>query len=332
MGKKTAKRRMRAMAGMAIQTSQEMLERRASSEDALSQIRAALGSEGSYDTPTGPPGTGPGTGGIFKEHTLSKKVGIVSGAVPVGKTNIDADALAKRVLGSTEGRIAGRMTAEAEQMLKREGPLWDEMQKSVVGPIIEGSAALMRESSEQLRREFAKGGAARNRARQGMEAFRRQESINQKRQTELWNSSMALNQWARDNARTQLDFNANWASNQAGIRETFHEGMDRAGRFFVETALPTAGNFTQAADAISAQMHAEKRAKAKRIYSLAAGAVAIIAGAAFPAFASIAGGIGGSLISGAAGAGGEAGFEIGSQIGKAYGASRGAPQLLQPSG
>jgi hypothetical protein len=218
---------------------------------------------------------------LFQKAAPSKRAEAVSYGGQVEQmrgTTIDPEAVARATIESPEFRIASRLTAESEQMLAREGPLWESMSKSITGPIIEGSAAFMSEQSEKLRREFARGGAARNRSRQAMQEIRVAEQVNKTRQTNLWNSSLALNQWARDNARTQLTFNQGWASNVAGVRDSFHDALDKAGQFMVEVAIPGSRSASLGADAISRIQHEQNRAKIKRIGSFAVGAIATVAG------------------------------------------------------
>jgi hypothetical protein len=275
------------MAGMSLQVPAEMEERRRGAEEAYTSIRAALGREGTYDTPeagaagAAPTGTTPD---LFKAATVSPRAKALAGyqfqQEAYRGVTLDPEAVAGTVMGSPEFRIASRLTAESEQMLKREGPLWEELNSSVVGGIIEGSSAFMNEQSEFLRREYSRGGAARQRARQGMQMMRMQEKVNATKQQQLRDSSLALNQWARDNARTTLEFNQNWAQNLGGIRESFHNALDRAGELMVQSAIPNALGYSQQADVIAAKIHRENKAKAKKIYTMGVSAAAMVVGAA----------------------------------------------------
>lgn len=266
---------------LTAQIPEEIAERRRHQEQAYSMIRGALGREGTYETPAaGAAPTGAAPAGAppdwYKRAAGGRMAG---GEVALRGYTIDPEKVAQATIESPEFRIASRLTAESEQLLKREGPLWDDMQKSVMGPIIEGSASFMNEQAEAIRREYRRGGAARNRARMAMQQMRAQEAVSSAKQNQLWQSNMAMNQWARDNARTQLEFNQNWAANTAGVRDSFHRSLDQAGELMLQS-LPQAARFAQAAHQISQQIHAENRAKARRIYSMAIGATAMLAGGA----------------------------------------------------
>jgi len=297
-------------ASQTLQETDEMKQRRMAQETAYAGLRSQLGAEGTYDTPTaGTPTAGAESPDLFKQAEKGDVANLNKSLVTTGQIP-DAQKIAALNLGSTEGRIASRLTAEAEQLIKREGPLWDEMSKSVTGPIMEGAASFMQEQSETLRRMYARGGAARNRARQGMQEIRVAEQANRARSTQLWNSSLALNQWARDNARTQLQFNEQWASNAPGIRNSFYEQLDNISKFMVESSIPMAMNLTAAGQQASDNRNAEKRAKMQKTLAMGIAAAAVITGGAALAFApALAGGAGGmaGLMGGLSGGGGIAG-------------------------
>ncbi len=296
MGKKSAKVEARRLAAFAAQIPEEMAERRRQQEQAYLTLRGELGKKGTYET-EGAASTGEGVevADIYQKASIGRLGNLAygGGGQDVGQT-INPSAIVNEIKKSTEFRIASRLTAESEQMLKREGPLWDEMQKSVQGPIIEGSSAFLQEQAEGMRREFAKGGAARNRARQGMQEFRMKEKIAATKQQQLWNSSLALNQWSRDNARTQLNFNQQWASNAGGIRESFHQALDNAGKVMLST-LPYVTSQVGYARDLSAAIHSENRAKSMRVYKIAASVAMMVAGGAGAAGMLGSGAIGGAL-------------------------------------
>jgi len=140
-----------------------------------------------------------------------------------------------------------------------------------------------------------------------MQQIRVAEQANRVRSTQLWNSSLALNQWSRDNARTQLDFNQQWASNAPGVRDSFYQHLDNITEFVVKTALPQALGFQADAVRIAEQQKAEKRAKIQKIAGFAIAAAAVVTGGAALAFApGAAGGMAG-IMSGLSGGGGVSG-------------------------
>lgn len=145
---------------------------------------------------------------------------------------IDPDRVAAEVAGTSQFRTISRLTAEAEQLANRTGPLWDELNASVTGGIYAGAAAGQRQMMEQLSREMSKGGSAR---RQGMaiaSAMRVQENINRERSNALWQSKMGLEQ-LRTTAITDVQNLTNsWLNNTAGIRDTFVANLNNLQTFW----------------------------------------------------------------------------------------------------
>jgi hypothetical protein len=157
----------------------------------------------------------------------------------------DADTTAAAAMGTSGFRQASQMVAESEQLLNREGPLWNEMQNSVVGGIYENAASAGREAAQILAREAARGGDARSRAIQGAQRMRAQENVNQERTTALWQSKLAMEQWVRDNAKTATNYATAWADNQSGVRNVYTSALTNLRTMWSRTmpaALMTAEN------------------------------------------------------------------------------------------
>lgn len=223
----------------AMQQPQEIRERRTAAEETYSQVRARLGGEGSYDSPAAGGQTLPsgGEGQAESIFTTEKKEGF-KGSQGTSVTKLDPKAASDRALGSTEGRIMSRLTAEAEQLIARDGPLYNEMLSNIQLPIIEGAAAMAQANTEELRRSMRKGGAARRNAFNTVQKIRAQESINAKKGMNLANARAGLDKWARENARTQMKANESWASNIGGVRESYQTAMDSASELMLDRAIP----------------------------------------------------------------------------------------------
>lgn len=153
-------------------------------------------------------------------------------------TRLDPESYVANLEQTSQFRTMSRLTAEAEQMVAREGPLWEEMMKNQQLPIIEGAAAMARSNAEEIRRAMARGGAARRDAFEAVQRIRSQERINTQRIQQLTELRTKMDFWARDNARTTLEFGQNWAGNLGGIRESFNASMDKASELMSTSALP----------------------------------------------------------------------------------------------
>lgn len=303
MGKKTAKRQMRYYAGMALQLPHEMMARRQAAEESLSMLRSSLG------TGVAPGQEGAGGGSIFGgDYGISPQAknlvyaGQAEGLRGLTGKALDPAAIARRAFESPEGQIADVEMKRALSFAKREGPEWEALQKTTAGAIIEGGQARLRDELEQLRRESARGGARASRARQGMTKMRHMEQINLGVRNQVAVANRQNEQWASQYATTTTDWAANWASNVAGIRESFHANLDKQGELMARVSIPTSMEATQAANVLSMQIHADNRAKAKRTYQMAISAAAMFAGAGAGAMGG--GGFAGALTGATTGIGG----------------------------
>lgn len=315
---------------LGIAATEEIRQRRTAAERTLSTVRARLGAPGTYG-PTTAPHQAPGTGGTgstttptagpttsFGDAYTSKKIEspemqifldkryIPESAIPEG-FQLDPEKYTQNLEQSAEFRIASRLTAESEQMLQRSGPLWDEMVKNTQLPIIEGAGAMARENAEALRRSMARGGSARRAAFAEVQQIRERERVNSVKMQQLADSRLKLDKWARENARTQLEFNQNWAANLGGIREEFNSAMDRASELFVTGALPQISQAVSNAAQWRSYAHAKNRQRANAWISGAIGVASMA--------------VGGLGMLGAAGIGGGFTQGISSIVGGAEGAA-----------
>jgi len=282
------------LSALAAHQPREIRERRTAAEEAYGAVRARLGAAGTYDVPGSTAGGGGGgaapteeTPGIIKSKSLTTSeigMGIDARYSGWGEqkgfeiTKVDKNALLGQLEGSAEFRIASRLTAEAEQLVAREGPLWNEMIKNTQLPIIEGLGAASRENAEAIRKAVQKGGSARREAMSAMVKMQEQSKINSMRVKQISESRVALDKWARENARTQLEFNENWASNVAGVRESYNSAMDRASELMLNSALPVMMEATANAIQYREAAHAKQRAKVNNWIQGAIGVASIAAG------------------------------------------------------
>ena len=140
---------------------------------------------------------------------------------------------------SRQYREVSYLTAQSDQILRQQGPLWESMKQSVLGPIYQGAASLQRQAAEEIRKQVARGGSARITGLKEAERFRQMDAINANRTNSLWNANLALNQWGIDNSRRQLLFNQQWSAGIPGIRDDFNNAMTNLSQFFGGTLVPT---------------------------------------------------------------------------------------------
>jgi hypothetical protein len=185
--------------------------------------------------------------------------GMGTGSLSPGTTTkLDPNKAKAQMESSSAFRQINQMTAESEQMLNRTGPLYDEMMRSTQLPIIEGAAAATRENTENIRQAMMRGGAARSAAFAAVQKIRSQDQINMMKGQALADSHLKMDQWARDNAKNVINFGMNWASNQAGIRQSYNTAMDHASDLMASKSLPFMFT-TQTKAEEYRQMHSQQR-------------------------------------------------------------------------
>jgi len=271
----SGKRRAAAMheiSALAAAQPEEIRTRRAASEQAYQGVLNRLGAKGTYENVGGGASAGTsasddGGPGIFKKVGASSKAASnldrrFSGEGPIANFNVlDPEATVKNVENSAQFRIMSRLTAESEQLLAREGDLYDEMIRNTQLPILEGAGAIARENAEGIKRAMARGGSARREALQAVEQIRSRERVNSQKVAAIAQSRQAIDVWSRQNAQDVVKFGQDWASNLGGIRETYNQAMDRASELMVSGALPVMFQAKQAAFDARDQAHAKNRAK-----------------------------------------------------------------------
>jgi len=205
---------------------------------------------------------------------------------------IDPDAYIKNVSQSRQFRMMSRMTAEADQLSRQQGPLWEKLKQSVTNPIIQSSAVAARELQESLARDAARGGTSRNRAVAVANKIQANNEILRDRTTALWTSSLAIKQWTQDNARLQTAFNQSWVSNLNGIRDNFTGMMQNAQQFYGAQILPsvvgasgnTAGMARDNSNTL-ADLAAAQASRDESMGNLVSGAIKAIGGGIMTAYA-----------------------------------------------
>jgi hypothetical protein len=145
------------------------------------------------------------------------------------------------------------MVAEAEQLMNRTGPLWNQLNNSVVGGIYESNAGFQREAMEQVSRNLARGGGARRVGLQMAQAFQVQEKINRQRTGQLWQAKMGLEQYRVKHAQEVGSYAQAWVNNTSGIRDAFTNATQNLQLFWASTMAPTLAGATTAAASATQQ-------------------------------------------------------------------------------
>lgn len=238
------------------------------------------------------------TGGLVGEDTPDR-------AKPKGQAWIlDPDKYIKNVSQTRQFRMMSRMTAEADQLMREEGPLWEKLKQATQNPIIQSSAIGARETQEAIARDAARGGSARNRAVAVANKIQANNQMLTERTNALWTTNLTVKQWTTDNARMQLAFNQSWVSNLNGIRDSFSGMMMNAQQFYGAQILPAtvnaAGQTMNAAaqDQSGSQLASMQSQRASQMSALISGASKLLAGGLSSMAANWGGGGGSATMSG----------------------------------
>lgn len=263
-------RQERSAVSQAAQAEQELaIQQRQAAEETRLRVGMQLGAPGTYgpqEGPTGlfdfqPAGVGgmgaPGTvpGGLWGDR--------VSKDVVEGKTRIDIEGqvmdpekMTASIMAQPQARAVSGMVAEANQLMNREGPLWNELNNSVTGSIYEGAAAAQRQQLEEISRMTAQGGNARRAGLAMAQRFKVQEDVNRQRMGQLWNARMGLEKFRLTTAQNNLSYANQWVSNQAGIRDTFTSALTSLRTHWSTTIAPALISAASSSEATSQQAQA----------------------------------------------------------------------------
>jgi hypothetical protein len=300
------------------------------SEQAAMNVFGSLGQPGTYDapsqyggpltslTPAGLGGMYGGTGPLLGGSTISR-----SGAVTAADVAIkgrgewkgtkewaltdsisNPDALAASIKSSSGFRTVSKLVADAEQMMNKSGPLWNELNNSVIGSIYQSSAATNRQALEAASQMIARKGGAARRGMDWVNSMRAQDAVNRDRTNTLWQAKLGLEQWTRDNAMKVQSFAQAWTMNHAGIRDAHTNAIANLRTFWSQTWPVAAAKMNQQStqdmqQASVAYRNAVNEANQMKIASIANGVSSI--------GSSLMGGIGG-MGGGGASAGGLGGM------------------------
>ena len=241
------------LGGLALEQGSATKAQLAAAEQARANLRARLGQPGTYPMPGAPTATTTATpstpASIFQAQPMDP---MAAAMVPEGPNSalfknylsgtrtgiIDPNASVDATAGTANFQIMSQLTAEAQQLLNQQGPLWDSFSQSVMGPIIEGAAETYKNSIDIINQNAAKGGSARRTAVTDAARINALEQSNRGRAQELWLANLALQAYARDRATQQVTNNE--AFLDSVYRDQYSNAMTAAGNFIAGTAVPVA--------------------------------------------------------------------------------------------
>ena len=231
--------------------------RQIAGQEAQANIFSALGQEGTFGPTAGDFKYGDGSADMWDpdarwDPNLSQ-FATYGGKEPFGRGKkgrgkepwtregiIDPEGYANRVIGTVPFQIRSKQTAEALQLLSKEGPAWDELENATIGSIHEGAALQLRDTMRQLKNNYAKGGTARRTAINEYSTILAQERAMQTRVQQTWQANLRLHSYVRQNADRVEAGNRSFVENINGLSAAHMAAMQATAALQVE-AGKTAG-------------------------------------------------------------------------------------------
>jgi hypothetical protein len=180
------------------------------------------------------------------------------------------------------------MVGDAEQLMNKTGPVWNELQNGVIGSIYGSSAEANRQAMEQSSAMIAKMGGS---ARTGMNwvtAMRTQSNINRTRTNELWSAKLSLEKWTAEYAQSAQSFAQGWVRDAFGVRDMYTANLNNLRTFWSRTWPAGAAQLNQGdTQMMMASAESRRNAMVSASNTKIAGITSAISG-----FAKVAAGVG----------------------------------------
>jgi len=283
------------LGAMAVESVESAQARMRASEGARGEIYSLLGAPGTYDLPGTEAAGGGGAGDFSDIYDTSQGIsdqakGLIRYGHKLGAAGTDfTEGTRKGILdpkkyagavSKTSGfRTQSRLQAQAEQLLAREGAEWERLSQGTLGQISEGAAVALKESMREIRNRAAKGGTARRAAVNEAQQIQAIQSANEMRIRETWQANIRLDDYIKQNARTQQESNARFLDNLPGIRQQYNETMNNLADMMARVAIPTASTASAQAYATRSAVKEPKIAE-KLIMAVVSGLVSYVTGGA----------------------------------------------------
>lgn len=326
--KEFAKQQNRAAAAE-IETVEAEKARTIAAEKARMNIFGMLGQPGTYGTPgtPGAPESTPGTGSYYQPGETFGEAGsplamaqFEGGGYTPGMASwksragiLDPEKYAEEVGKTSAFRQASQRMAEAEQLVNREGPMWDELENSTYGVIAEGVGRQYRDEIRELKNRAASGSktGARNLAREEASFLMAQEKKNQQRTKMTFDANLQLFDLVRKNQADAMDMSYKLVDNLPEMRAAYSNTMSSLAELMSTVALPVSSAMKEKGY-LERMAHPTVTVGQRIMGSIVGAAQGFLTGAK-------AGGLWGGVAGAAAGATVGAAPELGGEQGKAAG-------------
>ncbi len=236
--------KMNYLSASGVEASRAQTERDIKGEQAATNVFNALGQEGTFEPGSGTGSYGTGQTGMYETDNMPsddlRKLGggkATRDLIGTARTGIiDPEGYANAAIGSIPFKIRSKQTAEAFQLLNKEGAEWDMLENSTLGAIHEGAALQLRDTMRLLRNNHAKGGTARRTAIAEFGEIQAAEMAMQARVQETWRANLELHSYIRQNADRVQAGNISYVQSLPGLNASYRSAMQ------ANTAMMVAAN------------------------------------------------------------------------------------------
>ena len=218
-------------------------------------VLTALGTPGSYDS-IGGGGTGGGAGvadsgnifntsgtGLSEKDQSLRVFGNWGGTGQLKGSRegiLDPEAYRDEFMKSPLFQGQSFQVAQANQLLAKEGPLWDMLNNSVLGSIHEGAALQLRDTMRQLKNNYAKGGTARRTAVNEFQTIMAQEQAMRTRVQETWSANLKLHDYVQQNFERVRNGSLAFVDALPGLNASYRSAMLATAQLSVQASKTAA--------------------------------------------------------------------------------------------
>ena len=209
-------------------------------EEAKTNIFNALGQPGTFEPGSGTGNYGTGETNSYDTEAMPnqdfKKFASYGGGKQLKTPRegvIDPEGYANATIGSLPFKMRSKMTAQAYQLLNKEGAEWDMLENSTLGTIHEGAALQLRDTIRQLKNNYAKGGTARRAAMNEFGEIQAAERAHTMKTQESWQANLRLHDYIQQNADRVQAGNISYVDSLPGLNTAYRESMTKTAALMV---------------------------------------------------------------------------------------------------
>jgi len=236
---KEAQAQMNRSAAVGMEAADTNRQQLIASEQGKANVFAALGQD-NYQTGTGTGTYGTGQTNMYQTGVKPSEAAKQLAPKLMKKMErqgiIDPEGYANSIIGTTPFKIRSQQTAEAMQLLNREGPAWNDLENATLGSIYQGAAEDYRAQIRELKRQYAKGGSARRTAFNEAMTLKAMDDAHTMVTEQSWQANLRLRDYVNQNADRVQAGNIQFVDTLPGFSEAYRNASQAAASLMVSAA------------------------------------------------------------------------------------------------